>query len=74
MPRGIVEVVPGGHVLVMDAFGVRLPRRAVTGVVPGVDFPIVWLSREAEWSAAEHESREPDATPWPAEDVELADD
>ena len=46
-----------------------LEKRAVTGVVMGRDFPVVWVSRLEEWDAAKREGREPDAVPWPAEDV-----
>lgn len=63
----------GSKVAVRDAFGDELPRRAVTGVVDGDDFPVVWVCREEEWEAARAEGREPDAVPWPAEAVWSAD-
>jgi hypothetical protein len=65
-----MEIKPGTRVTVRSADGKHLPRRAVTGVEKGADFPIVWVSREEEWAAAETEGRDPDAVPWPAEDVE----
>jgi hypothetical protein len=65
-----MEIKPGTHVTVRSANGKLLPRRAVSAVEKGADFPIVWVSREEEWEAARAEDREPDAVPWPAEDVE----
>ena len=62
-------VGPGAHVTVRDALGQLLPRRAITGVVPGHDFPVVWVCGEEEWEAAREEGREPEDVPWPAEDV-----
>lgn len=49
-----------------------LTRIATTGVVAGHRFPIVWISTEEEWNLARQEQREPDAVPWPAEDVRPA--
>ena len=59
----------GDHVEVVDAEGERLPRRALSGIVDGEDFPVVWVAREEEWAAAEREGRQPEGVPWPAEDV-----
>jgi hypothetical protein len=44
----------------------------LSGVVEGVDFPVVWLCTEAGWTEARVAAREPTATPWPAEDVETS--
>lgn len=61
---------PGDQVAVRDAFGEILPRRALTGVIMGHDFEVVWVCREEEWEAAHAEAREPEGVPWPAEDVQ----
>lgn len=63
------EFGPGDRVLVRDAAGDWLPRRAVSSVRPGHTFAVVWAAREDEWEAAQAEERDPDATPWPADDV-----
>jgi len=63
------DVTRGQAVVVRTATGESLAKRAVSGVEPGHDFPIVWVCREEEWQSAEAERREPDAVPWPAEDV-----
>ncbi len=65
-----MNIEPGTRVQVRSATGELLPRRAVSAVVRGDDFPVVWVSREDEWQAAQTEDRDPDAVPWPAEDVE----
>ena len=59
----------GDVVEVEDARGELLRRRALTDVVDGRDFEIVWVCRVEEWAAAQKEGREPDKVPWPAEDV-----
>jgi hypothetical protein len=53
----------------VDAEGERLPRYALSGVVEGAGFPVVWVCGEEEWEKARAEGREPDGVPWPAEDV-----
>jgi len=53
----------------LDVSGNRLRRRALGGVVPGYDFPVVWITSEEEWEAAQAEGRDPEGVPWPAEDV-----
>jgi hypothetical protein len=65
----IAVIESGAQVIVRDARGQTLSRRAITGVVPGHDFPIVWVCKEEEWLAAQSEGREPEGVPWPAEDV-----
>ncbi len=64
-----MEIEPGKAVYVRTALGETLPRIAVSGVVQGGSFPIVWVCREDESRAAVSEGREPDRVPWPAEDV-----
>jgi hypothetical protein len=66
------EIQPGAVVIARDAEGEDLRRRALTGVIDGHDFPVVWVCREEEWSEAEQEHRKPEGVPWPAEDVRLA--
>lgn len=68
------EVQPGVVVVVRDAEGENLQRRALTGVIDGHDFPVVWVCREEEWTEAEQEHRKPEGVPWPAEDVRLAEE
>lgn len=67
-------IMPGDLVLAVDAFGRTNMRRAITPVVEGADFPVVWICSEAEWKAAESENREPEGIPFPFEDVRLAED
>jgi len=62
----------GDTVTVRSATGEFLPRRAVSGIEEGHDFAIVWVCREEEWRKAQGEGSEPDAVPWPAEDVSPA--
>jgi hypothetical protein len=67
------SVNPGDLVNVVSTTGV-LRRVAVTDVVRGHKFPVVWVCAVEEWENAIEEQREPDAVPWPAEDVRPADD
>jgi hypothetical protein len=66
------SITPGDPIIVLNAYGEREARRAITGVVAGLDFPVVWACRQEEWDAAATERRDPQGVPWPAEDVELA--
>jgi hypothetical protein len=50
------------------AYGNVVRRRAL-GPASMSDFLIFRLATEDEWVAAQNEGREPDWTPWPAEDV-----
>lgn len=70
----IATIQPGGLVTVETALGEHLKRRAVSSVVAGHEFPVVWVARLEEWEAAEREGREPDAVPFPAEDVQRCPD
>lgn len=65
-------IEPGMKVLARAYDGELLERVAMTDVIDGDDFPVVWVCREEEWKAAHGETREPDGLPWPAEDVQLA--
>lgn len=62
----------GDWVLARDAADEQLERRALTGVVMGQDFEVVWVVRPQEWESAVAEGREPQGVPWPAEDVQVA--
>lgn len=64
-------IQPGDELWVETATGEQLPKRAISAVVAGDAFDIVWVCREAEWEAAEAEGREPEGVPWPARDVKL---
>jgi hypothetical protein len=70
----MLDLQRGDLIVVRDALGNQLQRRALGPVDPGDTFPVVWAVREDEWQAAMSEGREPDATPWPVEDVSLADE
>jgi hypothetical protein len=65
------NVKPGDLVRVVSTTDV-LTRVAVTNVVRGHRFPVVWVCAVEEWENANREQREPDSVPWPAEDVALA--
>ena len=62
-------VTRGSKVLARSASGRQLEKRALTGVTMGSDFEVVWVVRPDEWDLAIAENREPEAVPWPAEDV-----
>lgn len=64
-----MEIQLGTAVNVKTALGEILPRLALSGVVQGGNFPVVWVCREDEWQLATSEGREPVRVPWPAEDV-----
>jgi len=65
----VVAIVPGMRVIAHSTFDGDLPRRAISGVVDGKDFPVVWVCKEGEWEEAREQGREPQGWPWPAEDV-----
>lgn len=68
-----MKIQPGSRVLVRTAFDDKVERRAVTGVEPGIDFPVVWVCTEEEWKAAQLSGSPAEGDPWPAEDVALVD-
>lgn len=59
----MAEIRPGDAVIVQTAGGAKVPMRALSAVVKGAKFPIVWVSP----------AEEPDRRiPWPAEYVHPA--
>jgi hypothetical protein len=62
---------PGDPILVRSFSDEWLERRAVSGVVPGHDFPVVRVCTEAEWQRAQVAGQEPQTVPWPADEVRL---
>src|SRR5256885_13823849 len=76
--RGGAEVMnlapirAGDRVSVRTASNRLLERRAITGIVMGHDFEVVWVCREDEWEAARTEGRRATGLPWPADAVQLA--
>jgi len=69
-----MDIKPGERVLAVNARGEHSERVALTGIVQGRDFAVVWICTPAEWEAAASRDREPSGVPWPAEDVSpLAD-
>ena len=67
-----LPIRPGTRVLVRTADNQLLARRAITGVVTGEDFPVVWVCREELWSPNAKPTDE-GAVPWPSEAVQIAD-
>lgn len=65
-------IEPGARVIARRADDQTVERRAMTGIVQGEDFAVVWICAESEWEAAQADGREPQGVPWPAEDVTLA--
>jgi hypothetical protein len=64
-------IQPGDRVFARAATDEWVRRRAITGVVDGYDFPVVWVCTEDEWARYQSEGREPDRIPWPAEEVRV---
>jgi hypothetical protein len=69
-----MDIQRGSRVVVRTAFDTRVERRALSGVEPGVDFPVVWVCTEEEWAAANQGDSPPEGDPWPAEDVALVEE
>jgi hypothetical protein len=61
----------GDVIVVRDARGHELRKRALGPITQGGSFEVVWACREEEWLSAQEEGREPEGLPWPAEDVTL---
>ncbi len=62
----------GDRIRAAAADGVERELRALTGVIAGGDFAVVWACSEREWDAALADGREPEGIPWPADDVRIA--
>jgi hypothetical protein len=71
--EGTVEITYGAALEAATADGSTRSLRALTGVVPGGDFAVVWACSEREWEAAQAEGREAQGIPWPAEDVRVVE-
>ena len=69
----MTAIRPGMKVIARAIDGEALERRALSEVVDGEDFPVVWVAREDEWEASRKEDREPEGFPWPADDVTVAE-
>lgn len=66
-------ILPGQQVLLRDFHGKELRRRALTPVMDGRDFPVVWVCREDRWDPTLAGVTDPAVgMPWPAEDVRPA--
>jgi hypothetical protein len=68
------NIEKGSRLLAASADGSTRELRALSGVVAGGDFAVVWACSEGSWAAAQAEGREPDGIPWPAEDVRVGDE
>jgi hypothetical protein len=71
--RRQVQTAAGQLIEVRDAFGQTLQRIALGPVDPGYEFAVVWAATPEEWESAQVEGREPEATPWPIEDVHVVE-
>lgn len=71
--NGQSEIERGALVEAAAADGSVRKLRALTGVVAGGDFAVVWACSEREWEAAQAEGREAQGIPWPAEDVRVVE-
>jgi hypothetical protein len=65
------EIGRGALVEAAAADGRPRTLQALSGVIAGGDFAVVWACSEREWDGAHAEDREPQGIPWPADDVEL---
>jgi len=68
----MTEIAVGDALRVRTADGKMLEKRAVSGVVAGADFPVVWVYRPEAWDPRSPEECERLAVPWPADAVEKA--
>lgn len=68
-----MEFKRGELLLVMTATKEWVPRIALSDVMPGHKFPIVWVCRDKDWKEASKGGINPKggAVPWPAEFVRL---
>jgi hypothetical protein len=47
---GTMEITAGTPVWAESALGEQLSRVAATAIVPGFDFPVVWICEHEEWA------------------------
>jgi hypothetical protein len=66
---GNLVIRAGDRVMTRNAFGEENERHALSEVIEGDDFAVVWVCSEGEWEQARFEGREPEGIPFPAEDV-----
>jgi hypothetical protein len=59
------DITAGSRIVVRSAAGKELPKIALTGIMMGEDFPVVWACWEKEWEAARTEGRPPEGVPGP---------
>ncbi len=59
----------GQSVGIRDLHGKYLRRVAVSTVIEGGDFPVIWACSEREWRTSVESCRPVRALPWPAIDV-----
>jgi hypothetical protein len=64
-----MEITRGDRVEVVNALGQHRERIALSSVMQGHDFLVVWVCKPEEWEAARREGREPQGMPYPREDV-----
>lgn len=63
------QITAGDCVIIRSADNRSLTWRAVSAPEYGRDFMVVWVCPEEEWESARGEGREPNAVPWPADEV-----
>jgi len=70
MPHDQTMMIQAGdRVMARNAYGEENERRALTPVIEGEDFAVVWVCTDDEWERARFEGRAPEGVPFPAEDV-----
>ena len=69
-----IAIRPGELVSARTALDEWIEMRAITGIVSGQDFPVVWVCDEREWSEALAEHRAPNGDPWPADELRSVED
>jgi hypothetical protein len=67
----MTAIQPGVKVHAQARDGQLLERTAMTGVIDGDDFPVVWVCRDEEWDVSQREGREPEGLPWPVDSVRV---
>lgn len=72
MSSTVMRVEYGDSLAADCADGLTRPVRALSRVVAGGDFAVVWACSDREWEKAQFEHRQPKGIPWPAGDVTLA--